>query len=113
MTGSQVTKVALVTGGSRGLGKDIALSLARIGVGVVLTYHSNKQEGDRVVDTIRGLDGKAVALQFDVSRVSFFDAFLEQLAAARLKRALPSILSVLCHHQTSLNCSRSACTARE
>lgn len=75
-------KVALITGGSRGLGKEIALALARIGINVVLTYHSNKQEGDRVVDTIRGFGGKAEALQFDVSQVSLFDAFLEQLKTA-------------------------------
>jgi NAD(P)-dependent dehydrogenase (short-subunit alcohol dehydrogenase family) len=85
MTKNQVKKIALITGGSRGLGKDMALSLARIGIDVVLTYHSNKQEGDRVVDTIRGWGGKAVALQFDVSRISSFDAFLEQLKAVLRK----------------------------
>ena len=74
-------KIAIITGGSRGLGKDMALSLARVGIDVVLTYHSNKQEGDKVADTIRGLGGKAVALQFDVSQISSFDAFLEQLKA--------------------------------
>jgi NAD(P)-dependent dehydrogenase (short-subunit alcohol dehydrogenase family) len=70
------SKVAIVTGGNRGLGKDIALSLARNGIDVILTYHTNKQEGDNVVDAIRGLGGKALALPFDVSRISSFDAFL-------------------------------------
>jgi NAD(P)-dependent dehydrogenase (short-subunit alcohol dehydrogenase family) len=81
MMKNKVKKVALITGGSRGLGKDMALSLAHMGIGVVLTYHTNKQEGDKVADTIRGLGGKAVALQFDVSQISSFDAFLEQLKA--------------------------------
>ncbi len=81
MIENQAKKIALITGGSRGLGKDMALSLASTGIDVVLTYHSNKQEGDRVVDTIRGLGGKARALQFDVSKISLFDAFLEQLKA--------------------------------
>ena len=72
-------KIAIVTGGSRGLGKDIALSLARTGIDVILTYHTNQQEGDKVVDTIRGLGRKALALPFDVSKISSFDAFLAQV----------------------------------
>jgi NAD(P)-dependent dehydrogenase (short-subunit alcohol dehydrogenase family) len=72
-------KIALVTGGSRGLGKDIALSLAKMGIGIVLTYHSNKKEGDRVTEEIRASGGVAVALQLDVSMTSSFDTFLDQL----------------------------------
>lgn len=73
------SKIAIVTGGSRGLGKDMALSLARHGIDVILTYHTQKQEADKVADTIRGLGLKASALPFDVSRVSTFDAFLGQV----------------------------------
>jgi NAD(P)-dependent dehydrogenase (short-subunit alcohol dehydrogenase family) len=72
-------KIALVTGGNRGLGKDIALSLAEMGIGIVLTYRSNKEEGDQVAEQIRASGGTAVALQLDVSRTASFDAFLEQL----------------------------------
>ena len=81
MVENKAKKIALITGGSRGLGKDMALSLARIGIDIVLTYHSNKQEGAKVVDTIWGMGGKAVALQLDVSRISSFDTFLEQFKA--------------------------------
>jgi NAD(P)-dependent dehydrogenase (short-subunit alcohol dehydrogenase family) len=72
-------KVALVTGGSRGIGKAIALALAKAGIGVVLTYHSNKTEGDRVVEEIRASGGVAVVLQLDVAATSSFDMFLEKV----------------------------------
>ena len=72
-------KIALVTGGNRGIGKDIALTLAKMGIGVVLTYQTNKTEGDRVTEEIRASGGTAVALQFDVSVTSSFDMFVDKL----------------------------------
>lgn len=86
MAETQSKKVALITGGSRGLGRDIALSLAKVGVGIGLTYHSNKQEGDRVVEEIRAAGGIAVALQLDVSVTSSFDPFLYQLKGTLRER---------------------------
>jgi len=55
-------KIALVTGGSRGLGKDMALSLSKKGLDVVLTYNTGKQEAESVVAEIQKAGGKAVAL---------------------------------------------------
>lgn len=75
-------KIALVTGGSRGLGKNMALSLAKKGIGVLLTYHSNQAEAQATVAEIEALGQKAVALQLDSSDVRSFDAFYEQAAAA-------------------------------
>ena len=75
------TKIALVTGGSRGLGKNMALRLAESGVDVIITYHSKKEEADAVVAEIRQTGRKAAALQFDVGNLPAFDAFLQQLAA--------------------------------
>jgi len=46
------TKIALVTGGSRGLGKDMALQLANKGLDIILTYNSNKTEAEKVVAEI-------------------------------------------------------------
>ncbi len=72
-------KIALVTGGSRGLGKDMALSLAKKGINVVLTYHTNKEEAENVVAEILKADRKAVALQLDASNTKSFDGFISQL----------------------------------
>ena len=72
-------KFALVTGGGRGLGKAIALSLADMGIGIVLTWHSNGEAADEVVGQIRASGGKAAALQLDVAATASFDGFFDQL----------------------------------
>jgi NAD(P)-dependent dehydrogenase (short-subunit alcohol dehydrogenase family) len=77
------SKIALITGGSRGLGRSMALHLARQGTGVVLTYRSNRAEADAVVAEITRLGGRAASLQLDTSVVAGFDDF-----AARLRGAL-------------------------
>lgn len=75
-------KIALVTGGSRGLGKNMALSLAKKGIGIVLTYNSKQDEAQSVVADIEALGQKAVALQLNTSDVRSFDAFFVQLKTA-------------------------------
>ena len=71
-------KIALVTGGSRGLGRDMAISLAKKGMDVVFTYHSNAQKADEVVAEIESIGQRAKAFQLDTSRVSTFDDFFQQ-----------------------------------
>lgn len=51
-------KIALVTGGSRGLGKDMALSLAKKGIDVILTYNTNESEAGNVVSEITSMGAK-------------------------------------------------------
>lgn len=68
-------KIALITGGSRGLGKSAALKLAAQGVDIILTYHSKRTEALAVVEQIAALGRHAVALQLDVGNVSSFAAF--------------------------------------
>ena len=74
-------KIALVTGGSRGLGKDMALALARKGHDVIITYHSKEEAAQSVVEEIRSLGQQAAALQLDVANSSSFDGFMEQLSS--------------------------------
>jgi NAD(P)-dependent dehydrogenase (short-subunit alcohol dehydrogenase family) len=72
-------KVALVTGGSRGLGKDMSLQLAKKGFDVILTYNNNENEAAKVVQEIVGAGKKAKAIQLDVSNTKGFDAFVQAL----------------------------------
>jgi NAD(P)-dependent dehydrogenase (short-subunit alcohol dehydrogenase family) len=73
---STKNKIALVTGGSRGLGKNMALSLAKKGIDVILTYHSKKEEAEAVVAEIEQAGQKAAALQLDTANIGGFDAFI-------------------------------------
>lgn len=73
------SKIALVTGGSRGLGKSMALKLAGKGVDVILTYNSKKDEALAVVAEIEKLGQKAHALQLDVSTTKGFGTFTDEL----------------------------------
>jgi len=76
-------KIALITGGSRGLGRNTAESLARKGVDSVITYNSRADEARKVVAAIEAEGRKAVALQLDTGDVKTFSGF-----AQTLKRAL-------------------------
>ena len=78
---STTTRIAIITGGSRGLGKSTALHLAKQGVDVILTYHAQQAAAQAVVAEIEALGRKAVALQLDVAQSSTFVAFAEQVAA--------------------------------
>ncbi|MGE0024920.1 MAG: SDR family oxidoreductase [Hyphomicrobium sp.] len=74
-----MSKIAVVTGSSRGLGRNTALSIARSGGDVVVTYHSRSQDADAVVSEIRAMGCKAVALQLDTGHVAGFAAFAGRL----------------------------------
>jgi NAD(P)-dependent dehydrogenase (short-subunit alcohol dehydrogenase family) len=78
-----ITKIALITGASRGLGRNAALALAKKGVDVIVTYRSNEAEAQNVVSEIEQIGGKAIALQLDTSLTKTFDDF-----AVQIKRSL-------------------------
>lgn len=77
------SKIALVTGSSRGLGKSTALNLAKKRVDVIVTYHSNAAEAAKVVAEIESLGAKAIALQLDTANTKTFNDF-----AAQVKQSL-------------------------
>jgi NAD(P)-dependent dehydrogenase (short-subunit alcohol dehydrogenase family) len=79
------SKIALVTGASRGLGKSTALNLAKKGVDTIVTYHSNEAEAAKVVAEIESLGAKAIALQLDTTNTKTFDDF-----AVQVKQSLQS-----------------------
>lgn len=76
-----MNKIALVTGGSRGLGKNTVLALAKQGVDVILTFNSKQAEAEAVVAEVQALGVQAAALQLDVGNSKSFPAFAEQLTA--------------------------------
>lgn len=77
---SKNSKIALVTGGSRGIGRNSAISLSKKGIDVIITYNNQKEKADEVVKEIEANGGKAAAIQLDVSDVSSFDSFVSKLS---------------------------------
>jgi len=77
--------IAIITGGSRGLGASIATECARRGMGVILTYNSNRQAAEEVVSKIEADGGKTVALELDVSNIATFPAFRDAVGEALAK----------------------------
>ncbi|KGT95458.1 short-chain dehydrogenase [Erwinia typographi] len=72
-------KIAVITGGSRGLGENAALKLAAKGVDIILTYRNKQQEAQQVVQRIEALGARGVALQLDVGDSQRFDAFVSEV----------------------------------
>jgi NAD(P)-dependent dehydrogenase (short-subunit alcohol dehydrogenase family) len=71
--------VAIVTGGSRGLGKNMVRSIAGQGTDVIFTYQSNSAAADELVAEVEGMGRRAAALQLDVGDAGTFDAFVDQV----------------------------------
>ncbi|MBP2168875.1 NAD(P)-dependent dehydrogenase (short-subunit alcohol dehydrogenase family) [Erwinia toletana] len=72
-------KIVLITGGSRGLGKNAALKLAKNHCDIILTYRTQQQEAEAVVQEIEALGARALALPLDVADSSSFDAFVAEV----------------------------------
>jgi NAD(P)-dependent dehydrogenase (short-subunit alcohol dehydrogenase family) len=79
---SQSNKIAIVTGGSRGLGRSTVLSLARRGVDSIFTYHANRAEAEKVVGLVAEDGHKAIALQLETGDVRAFDPFVQRVRQA-------------------------------
>ena len=81
-----MTKIAIVTGSSRGLGRNTALNIARKGMDVVITYHSRADEAQAVVTEIEAMGRRAVAFQLDTAGVRTFGPFADALKATLKSR---------------------------
>jgi NAD(P)-dependent dehydrogenase (short-subunit alcohol dehydrogenase family) len=79
---TDMTKITLITGGSRGLGRNTALAIARHGGDVILTYRSQADEARAVVAEIQAMGRKAAAFRLDTGDVKAFGAFAERLKQA-------------------------------
>jgi len=79
---TRTPSIALVTGGSRGLGRSAVLKLAERGVDAILTYRSNEAEAQAVVDQVRALGRRAVALPLDAGDSASFAAFADRVKSA-------------------------------
>ncbi|NKN35743.1 SDR family oxidoreductase [Agrobacterium sp. a22-2] len=77
-----MSKIAIITGASRGLGRNTALNIARKGNDVIITYQRREQDAQAVVAEIEAMGRRAVALKVDTGNVAGFAAFIEQLQAA-------------------------------
>jgi NAD(P)-dependent dehydrogenase (short-subunit alcohol dehydrogenase family) len=80
-TNNTITRIALITGGSRGLGKSAALHLAVQGSDIILTYRSQRAEAEANVVAIQALGRRAVALPLDVGDSAGFAAQVRQVLA--------------------------------
>jgi len=75
------SKIAVVTGGSRGIGRETVLSLAKRGVRTIFTYRVNRAEADAVIGLAAAAGAEAVALQLDVGDAAAFASFADQVSA--------------------------------
>jgi len=76
---SETHKTAVVTGGSRGLGRNTSLNLATRGVDIIFTYHSNQAEADSLISEVEGIGQKAAAFRLDTAELRGFDAFVAEV----------------------------------
>ncbi len=72
------SKVAIVTGASKGIGKQVVIQLGRLGITTVINYNSNEKEAQEIVDEIIFDGGKALALQADISKINALEKLFEQ-----------------------------------
>src|ERR1700686_1018608 len=76
---NSTSRIAIVTGGSRGLGRNTVLSLAQRGVDSIFTYHSNQAEADNVAAKVAEAGRRAVPLRLDTGDAPGLDAFVEEV----------------------------------
>jgi NAD(P)-dependent dehydrogenase (short-subunit alcohol dehydrogenase family) len=86
LTANLYDKIAIITGGSRGLGRSMVLSLAKRGVDSIFTYHSNRPQAEKVSELVADSGRRAIALQLDTGNIKTFDSFVTEV-----REALPAL----------------------
>ena len=71
-------KTAIITGGSRGLGRDMVINLAQNGIYIIFSYHSNTTRANEVIQEVKALGQKAVAFPFDANKPESSKAFIKK-----------------------------------
>jgi NAD(P)-dependent dehydrogenase (short-subunit alcohol dehydrogenase family) len=72
-------KIAITTGGSRGIGRNTAVNLARRGVDIIFTYRANQKEADSLIREIEAIGQKAAAFRLDTGDIRLFDGFVSEV----------------------------------
>ena len=81
-SGTAENRIAIVTGGSRGLGRNVVVNLAKRGVRSILTYNAQREAAEAVVAETAAMGAKAVALRLDTGSIGGFDGFVQEVRAA-------------------------------
>jgi NAD(P)-dependent dehydrogenase (short-subunit alcohol dehydrogenase family) len=72
-------KTAIVTGGSRGLGREMVLNLAKEQHNIIFSYHSQKEKADEVIEEVKQFGVKAVAFPYDANDLKSGEEFLQNV----------------------------------
>ena len=88
-------EIALVTGGSRGIGRAAAMALAKEGAEVIINYVSNEAKAKETCNEIAAMGGKASAVKFDVANIDETKTAIEQLLKDKKKISIPLIMQGL------------------
>ncbi|SOE96438.1 NAD(P)-dependent dehydrogenase, short-chain alcohol dehydrogenase family [Burkholderia sp. D7] len=107
------SKLAIVTGGSRGIGRNTVLCLARRGVRSIFTYNSNRAEADKVVALAAEAGVQAIALQLDTGNVAAFDSFVGHVKEALVELEVERFDYLVNNAGTSSNASLETITEVE
>ena len=92
---SAQTKIALVTGGSRGLGKNMAIKIAAKGIDVILTYRSNEDEANKTVKEIENIGQNSNLFVSLISIVDYSDYYLLKFSSIVLQNLESNMYSIL------------------
>ncbi|KNE75240.1 Short-chain type dehydrogenase/reductase [Candidatus Burkholderia crenata] len=109
----QNSKLAIVTGGSRGIGRNTVLCLVKRGVRSLFTYNSNRAEADKVVALAAEAGAQAIALQLDTGNVATFDSFVGHVQEALVELKVECFDYLVNNASTSSNASLETITEVE